>query len=103
MSSTGWSAAWFSTGRGTTATYVAVRAHADRMRILAPLALTVALLCVATPRADAREQSRGEWPLRPPPEVIERFHPPDSPFGAGQGSVDGLADVTEQVDTAVAG
>jgi len=80
-----------------------VRAHADRMRILSPLALTVALLCAAVPGADAEEQPRGEWPLRPQPKVVERFDPPDSPYGAGHRGVDLLGHVGQTVHASLAG
>jgi murein DD-endopeptidase MepM/ murein hydrolase activator NlpD len=93
----------FSTGGSAAAPYVAVCAHADRMRILPPLALTVALLCAAVPVADADEQPRGEWPLRPQPEVIERFDPPDSPYGAGHRGVDLLGHVGQTVHASLAG
>jgi murein DD-endopeptidase MepM/ murein hydrolase activator NlpD len=73
------------------------------MHILSPLALTVALLCAAVPGAGAEEQPRGEWPLRPQPEVIERFDPPDSPYGAGHRGVDLLGQVGQQVHAALGG
>jgi len=73
------------------------------MRILSSLALTVALLCAAVPGADAGEQPRGEWPLRPQPEVIERFDPPDSPYGAGHRGVDLLGQVGQPVRAALGG
>ena len=80
-----------------------MRAHADRMRIRSPLALAVALLCAVAPRADAEEQPRGEWPLRPQPEVIERFDPPDSPYGAGHRGVDLLGQAGQHVRAALGG
>jgi murein DD-endopeptidase MepM/ murein hydrolase activator NlpD len=73
------------------------------MRILSPLALAVALLCAAVPGTDAEEQPRGVWPLRPQPEVIERFDPPDSPYGAGHRGVDLLGQVGQQVRAALGG
>jgi len=73
------------------------------MRILSSLALAVALLCAAVPGADAEEQPRGEWPLRPQPEVIERFDPPDSPYGAGHRGVDLLGHVGQTVHASLAG
>ena len=73
------------------------------MRILSLLALTVALLCAAVPRADAEEQPRGEWPLRPQAEVIERFDRPDSPYGAGHRGVDLLGLPGQSVHAALAG
>ena len=102
-SSARWSPAWFSTGGGARRRHVAVRAHAGRMRILSPLALAVALLCVAVPGAAAEEQPRGQWPLRPQPEVIQRFDPPDSPYGAGHRGVDLLGHVGQQVHAALGG
>jgi peptidase M23-like protein len=73
------------------------------MRILSPLAVAVALLCAAVPHAEAEEQPRGEWPLRPQPEVIERFDPPDSPYGAGHRGVDLLGHVGQTVHASLAG
>ena len=73
------------------------------MRILAPLALTVALLCAAVPGAAAGEQPRGEWPLRPQPEVIEGFDPPRTAWGAGHRGVDLLGHVGQTVHTSVGG
>jgi len=73
------------------------------MRILSSLALTVALLCVAAPDAAAEEQPRGEWPLRPRPELIERFDPPDSPYGPGHRGVDLLGHVGQTVHASLAG
>jgi murein DD-endopeptidase MepM/ murein hydrolase activator NlpD len=73
------------------------------MRILSPLVLTVALLCAVVPGADAEEQPRGEWPLRPQPKVIERFDPPESPYGAGHRGVDLLGHVAQTVHASLAG
>jgi murein DD-endopeptidase MepM/ murein hydrolase activator NlpD len=73
------------------------------MRLLSPLALTLALLCSATAGADAEERPRGEWPLRPEPEVVQRFDPPDSPYGAGHRGVDLLGGVGQQVHAALGG
>ena len=73
------------------------------MRNLSPLALAVALLCVAVPGAAAEEQPRGQWPLRPQPEVVQRFDPPDSPYGAGHRGVDLLGHVGQQVHAALGG
>jgi murein DD-endopeptidase MepM/ murein hydrolase activator NlpD len=80
-----------------------VGAHAGGMRILTPLALAVALLGAAVPAAGAEEQPRGEWPLRPEPEVIERFDPPDSPYGAGHRGVDLLGHVGQTVHASLGG
>jgi murein DD-endopeptidase MepM/ murein hydrolase activator NlpD len=73
------------------------------MRLLSPLALAAALWCAAVPAAAADEQPRGEWPLRPRPEVIERFDPPDSPYGAGHRGVDLLGQVGQPVHAALGG
>jgi murein DD-endopeptidase MepM/ murein hydrolase activator NlpD len=73
------------------------------MRILSALALVLALLSVGPLPASAEEQPRGVWPLRPQPEVIERFDPPDSPYAAGHRGVDLLGRAGQQVSAALPG
>src|SRR5688500_14039647 len=73
------------------------------MRLLPILALAAALWGAAVPVAGAEEQPRGEWPLRPEPEVVERFDPPDSPYGAGHRGVDLLGAVGQPVLAALPG
>jgi len=72
--------------------------------------LVIALLAVlaAAPdgaRADPVEPSPGQavWPLDPPPTVVRRFDPPDSPWGAGHRGVDLLGRPGQQVHAALAG
>ncbi len=73
------------------------------MRILTTLALLLPLLLAGQPPASADEQPRGEWPLQPAPEVIERFDAPDSPYGVGHRGVDLLGRGGQQVRAAMAG
>lgn len=73
------------------------------MHILSSLALAVALVGAAAPGADAEESPRGEWPLRPQPEVIERFDPPESTWGAGHRGVDLLGTPGQPVRAALPG
>lgn len=69
------------------------RAHPRAMRprwlpaALASLLLTLPGAAVA-PAAGAEDDPVGVWPLRPAPEVVERFDPPDQPWGAGHRGVD---------------
>ncbi len=45
----------------------------------------------------------GEWPLRPEPEVVADFDPPDSTYGSGHRGVDLGGAAGQQVRTALAG
>ncbi len=45
----------------------------------------------------------GQWPLRPQPEVVRAFDPPDSPYGAGHRGVDLLGAVGQPVLAALPG
>ena len=45
----------------------------------------------------------GVWPLRPEPEVVRPFDPPDSPYGAGHRGVDLLGRAGQPVLTALPG
>jgi murein DD-endopeptidase MepM/ murein hydrolase activator NlpD len=45
----------------------------------------------------------GEWPLRPRPEVVSAFDPPDSPWGAGHRGVDLVGDPGARVRSALPG
>ena len=64
------------------------------MRTLSILLLTALLLAAlllagpGSPAAAADTDSVGVWPLRPEPEVVTGFAPPDSPWGAGHRGVD---------------
>jgi murein DD-endopeptidase MepM/ murein hydrolase activator NlpD len=73
------------------------------MHLFSTLLLAVALLCADAPDADVEDRPRGEWPLRPAPEVVERFDPPDSAYGPGHRGVDLLGQVGQQVRAALDG
>lgn len=45
----------------------------------------------------------GTWPLRPRPEVVERFDPPADPYGPGHRGVDLAGRPGQQVRSALAG
>lgn len=68
--------------------------------------LVAALLAVLAPApGEARADAVGPavWPLDPPPTVVRRFDPPDTPWGAGHRGVDLLGRPGQQVRTALAG
>ncbi|NYJ00794.1 murein DD-endopeptidase MepM/ murein hydrolase activator NlpD [Nocardioides thalensis] len=72
--------------------------------VISSLLLASALAVVALPRAAADDEvPRGAWPLRPQPEVVERFDPPDTPYGAGHRGVDLLGRPGQTVHAALAG
>jgi murein DD-endopeptidase MepM/ murein hydrolase activator NlpD len=54
-------------------------------------------------RADGASPAAGVWPLDPRPEVVARFDPPDSRWGAGHRGVDLLGHVAERVRAAASG
>lgn len=85
-------------------------AHHRRMRLLLlalilPLAMTSAapLPARAGPRADARADPVGVWPLRPRPAVVAAFDPPDVVWGAGHRGVDLAGQAGQPVRTALPG
>lgn len=61
----------------------------------APLLLVLVLLLSLPKSARAEQDPVGVWPLRPEPEVVARFDPPATPYGAGHRGVD-LAGATGQ-------
>jgi murein DD-endopeptidase MepM/ murein hydrolase activator NlpD len=72
------------------------------------LVLVVCLLAVmvAAPggaRAESRPTGHALWPLQPQPEVVRRFDPPTSPWGAGHRGVDLLGAPGQPVHAALAG
>lgn len=72
--------------------------------LLASLLLAPALVLAGLPRAAADDEvPRGTWPLRPEPEVVARFDPPDSPYGAGHRGVDLLGRPGQTVLAALGG
>jgi murein DD-endopeptidase MepM/ murein hydrolase activator NlpD len=68
------------------------------MPLLSALVLAVSL---AVPSVAA--DPVGVWPLRPEPEVVRGFDPPDSPYGAGHRGVDLLGSVGQPVLSALPG
>lgn len=72
------------------------------------VALTSLVLSLSAPeRVDAGpgvdEDPVGVWPLHPTPEVVDRFDPPDQPWGAGHRGVDLAGRVGQVVRSALAG
>ncbi|TNM41122.1 M23 family metallopeptidase [Nocardioides albidus] len=72
-------------------------------RAAAVVALVVSLLALAAPASARADDPVGIWPLQPVPEVVQRFDPPDSPYGAGHRGVDLAGRVGQQVRTALPG
>jgi murein DD-endopeptidase MepM/ murein hydrolase activator NlpD len=62
------------------------------------MAVTLAVSSLADPADPV-----GVWPLRPEPEVVRPFDPPDSPYGAGHRGVDLLGRAGQPVLAALAG
>jgi murein DD-endopeptidase MepM/ murein hydrolase activator NlpD len=75
-----------------------LRAHLALALMLAPV-----LLRTAVPAAYAEDDPAGVWPLRPQPEVVEGFDPPDSTYGAGHRGVDLLGSAGQRVFASMAG
>ena len=65
--------------------------------------MLVACLALLAPSAGAEDDPVGHWPLHPEPEVVERFDPPDTPYGAGHRGVDLAGRVGQTVRAALAG
>lgn len=75
------------------------------LRILpTSLVLLLALLAGAPALgATGDDDPVGTWPLRPQPEVVERFDPPADPYGPGHRGVDLAGRAGQQVRSALAG
>jgi murein DD-endopeptidase MepM/ murein hydrolase activator NlpD len=58
---------------------------------------------IAARAAPDRPDPVGEWPLRPQPEVVAGFDPPDDPWGAGHRGVDLLGAAGARVHAALPG
>lgn len=67
------------------------------------LVIVVLVLLAAGPAAAVESDPRGEWPLRPQPEVTAGFDPPSDPWGAGHRGVDLLGLPGQQVRAALPG
>lgn len=81
-----------------------------RTRVLGPLTVVLVVAFVLAvlvgPAAAGGSQDvdpEGEWPLRPTPEVVATFDPPDSPYGAGHRGVDLLGIPGQKVHAALPG
>lgn len=51
----------------------------------------------------AADDPVGVWPLQPQPEVVDRFDPPDQPWGAGHRGVDLAGRAGQEVRSALPG
>ena len=84
-----------------------VTAHRIRASALVPVVLSLLCGLALAGSAAALDESGadpvGVWPLRPTPEVVAGFDPPDSPYGAGHRGVDLAGSVGQVVHTALAG
>lgn len=74
------------------------------MNLLVPALLTTGLaLSPAPPGTDTDPRGTGVWPLSPAPEVVQRFDPPGSRFGAGHRGVDLAGKSGQPVSAALGG
>lgn len=64
------------------------------------LLLAVAASVAPSPPADPAD---GEWPLQPPPAVVNGFSPPTDPWGPGHRGVDLAGGVGQRVHAALPG
>jgi murein DD-endopeptidase MepM/ murein hydrolase activator NlpD len=71
-------------------------------RLTLLLAVLVAL-CWPSPAGAAETDPVGVWPLRPEPEVVAGFDPPNSPWGSGHRGVDLLGTAGQVVRAALPG
>ncbi|WP_435771157.1 murein hydrolase activator EnvC family protein [Nocardioides sp. SYSU DS0651] len=72
--------------------------------LLLPVTLLAALLASGpAPPAAAGDDPVGVWPLRPEPDVVVRFDPPDSPYGPGHRGVDLAGAPGQRVHAALPG
>jgi murein DD-endopeptidase MepM/ murein hydrolase activator NlpD len=74
-----------------------------RLAALVAPVLLVGVLAVAPARAAAEPVPVGVWPLKPAPEVVAGFDPPDAPWGSGHRGVDLLGAPGQAVHAALAG
>ena len=70
--------------------------------MLLSTALLTTLLVLPAPPVPTPEPV-GEWPLRPPPEVVAAYDPPESAYGAGHRGVDLAGAVGQPVRAALPG
>lgn len=70
--------------------------------MLLPTTALATLLTLPAPPATTPEPA-GVWPLRPQPQVVEAFDPPESTYGAGHRGVDLAGSVGQPVRAAMSG
>jgi murein DD-endopeptidase MepM/ murein hydrolase activator NlpD len=80
-----------------------MRSLCRRVAALLVPAVVAVLVAVPPARAAADRTPVGAWPLRPTPEVVTGFDPPDAPWGSGHRGVDLLGSVGQGVRAALAG
>ena len=68
-----------------------------------PLLVALALLLGLAGPGHAEDDPVGVWPLRPEPEVVARFDPPTTPYGAGHRGVDLAGAAGQRVHAALPG
>jgi murein DD-endopeptidase MepM/ murein hydrolase activator NlpD len=82
-------------------------ADGGRMKVFLLVLALLAVLAAAPngARADSvvPAPAAAVWPLDPPPTVVRRFDPPDSPWGAGHRGVDLLGRPGQEVHAALGG
>ena len=84
-------------------------ATVHRIRATALVTIVLGVLLFPAPAGSAVPPDEpgadpvGVWPLRPEPDVVRGFDPPDSPYGAGHRGVDLAGGVGQRVHTALAG
>lgn len=71
--------------------------------LLAPVLLLGVVVADAPATAAADPVPVGVWPLRPTPEVVAGFDPPDAPWGSGHRGADLLGSPGQAVHAALAG
>lgn len=71
--------------------------------VSAALVLAVSVGPAVAGGASQDVDPEGEWPLRPEPEVVAPFDPPDSPFGSGHRGVDLAGSPGQPVHAALPG
>jgi murein DD-endopeptidase MepM/ murein hydrolase activator NlpD len=81
----------------------AVRTGLLRTAVIILAGLAPLLLAGDAAGGPADADPRGEWPLRPEPDVVRGFEPPSDPFGAGHRGVDLSGTVGQPVHSALAG
>ena len=77
--------------------------HADAMKVFLLVVALLAVLVAAPNGARGDSPAPAVWPLSPQPTVVDRFDPPDAPWGSGHRGVDLLGLPGQSVRAALAG